>query len=664
MKRSLIILFFTIIVFSLCTFVSAADGEPTVAKSYGEIGDGVTAELFSDGELVIRLSDGASDSSSGRMNDFKKSTAPFSQDKDLITSVSISSGVTYIGNYALYGLNSLSSFTVDKSVTEIGTGIFTNCKITDFHYTGTVKEWCSLSFTAKNSNPIASSENFYIDGKNAKNLVITDDVTEIAKYAFYRYEALESLTVSNSVRVIYDEAFCGCDALRELSIPADVTLGVNSISYSELTEKVTLTVPEGGSVLSSTLLRTYQLLSPTLSHCGFSIPLNGDIIDALLASCETEEDSPRVTVSISDESNAATRVTKISFNILNKDGVSVFNFEGGVPVVFKLSSPNYDSFEYSGLHTDIVYDSDERAVTVNAKEAGELTATATLRETPRFSGAYISLSDRISLIYRVEAPSGCELTDFTAVFCGSEYTLSPVFVSDGVYDYHFREIMPYQMGDTVSARVTAEYGDGETVTVTKDGMSIRRYCELAFKYYSGDAKLITLLSDMLTYGAAAQSYRNYKTDELVTNGFSGLTPSEYTSADSVFSIVGGTDETKFVGASLYLTDTAGLYLTFKCDTDAKVRITLSGRSAEFPITELSSSGVYGVLYTDVMAYELDCIVTAELINRDTGDVISTLNYSVVSYVCENEGNSDAKLVGLLKALQCYGFSAKDYRGGN
>lgn len=664
MKRLLTASLFLIIFTALFCGICLAEGEPTLVKSYGEIGDGVTAELFSDGELIIKLSNDATETASGRMNDFKKPTAPFSKDKDSITSMTIEEGVTRIGDYAFYGLNTLSSFTVSRDVREIGVGIFTNCEIANFYYTGTVADWCSLTFEAKNSNPIVYSDNFYIGGNDASNLVIPDGVTAVSRYAFYNYSSLKTLVVPNSVSFIADEAFNGCSGLQSLSVPSNVSLGTNALVFTDGIESVALTASEGGSVLSGKLLRMYQSVNPVLSHRGFNISLNESMIDVLLASYSSEEDSPTLTVSLSDDNNGATRVTKIAFDILNKSGVSVFSFTGGVPVVFNLEEGEYDSFEYSGKHSDISYDNELSLVTVTASEAGELTATASLYEKPEFSGAYISLGENISLIYRTKLPDGCEIVDFTVSFEGEAYSLAPVFVDTGVYDFRFSNIMPYQMGDLADATVTVRYGDGTEICVEKLGMSVRKYCELALKFYESDTKLVTLLSDMLVYGARAQEYRSYKTDALVTEGFEGLAPSEYDRAESAYEVIGDADD-RFLGASLYLTDTLGVYLRVKSmDENAKVRLTVASRVKEYSLSALvSDDGMYGILYTGIMAYEFDSVITAELISSDTGEVLSTLKYSVLSYVTENDENADEMLSELVKAMQNYGISAKSYRGG-
>lgn len=55
-----------------------------------------------------------------------------------------------------------------------------------------------------------------------KSVVIPKSVVEIGSCAFFACEALESVSISDGVKVIEDEAFRGCASLRNLSIPGSV----------------------------------------------------------------------------------------------------------------------------------------------------------------------------------------------------------------------------------------------------------------------------------------------------------------------------------------------------------------------------------------------------------------------------------------------------------
>ncbi len=696
MKRLIAIISFFVVFAGLLAVVSVAEGEAAVSVDYGSVGDGVVAELLSDGTLLVRPSDTFSSENSGEMNDYKNTAAgrpPYYSDRSLITSIRVASGVTYVGDHAFRDIPAtLTSVILEDGVEKIGDAAFNgatveclylpatlknvmgssgapfaNSEITNLYYSGSVAEWCEISFSAKTSSPTNYAENFYIGGDYIVDLVIPDGVTEITKYAFRGYKSLNSVTLPSSVVSVGNESFNQCTALKKIGIPSDLTVGSVPFHTANI-ESVVLTADEGESTVSGALLAAYKTFSPIIECEGLFIPLDGDMIDAMLASYSSAADSPRLLTSVDREEDGATRVTKISFDIVNTAGTSVFSFSGGRAVTYYLDSAipkDAVTYSYDGAYNSIAYDETLGAVTVNARAAGALTVTEDIREKPKFTGAYVSLGDSISLIYRVDFPEDCLVTELSVLFEGEEYTLHPREVGDGVYDYRFTEIMPYQMNDAVTASLVAVYEDGKSVTVTHSGMSIRRYYELAARYYSEDAGLMTLLSDMLTYGAASQIYRGYKTDSLVTDGLTSLTPSEYSTAPSHYAISGESESARWRGASLYCTDSMGVYLTLSSDSDNLIaRVTLAARSCEYDLKELEmqGNGMYGFLYTDIMAYEFSEVITAELISRDTGEVVSTLTYSVTSYVSENEDSGDTALVSLLKAIQCYGKSAAAYRG--
>ncbi|WP_406035479.1 leucine-rich repeat protein, partial [Treponema saccharophilum] len=113
----------------------------------------------------------------------------FKGDKSL-TSVTIPSGVTSIGDYAFYGCTSLTSVTIPDSVTSIGRYAFE----------------CCTSLT---------------------NVTIPDSVTSIGNHAFFKCTSLTSVTIPSSVTSIGYEAFYSCTSLTSVTIPSSVT----SIGY-------------------------------------------------------------------------------------------------------------------------------------------------------------------------------------------------------------------------------------------------------------------------------------------------------------------------------------------------------------------------------------------------------------------------------------------------
>ncbi len=145
-----------------------------------------------------------------------------------ITSVTIPGSVTSIGFNAFYGCTGLTSVTIPGSVTSIGLSAFSGCTgLTSCNYTGTLEQWCKISFSSSASNPCSCAKKLCIQGQEIKDLVIPDGVTSIGYDAFYGCAGIASVTIPGSVTSIGNCAFYGCAGIASVTIPGSVT----SIGY-------------------------------------------------------------------------------------------------------------------------------------------------------------------------------------------------------------------------------------------------------------------------------------------------------------------------------------------------------------------------------------------------------------------------------------------------
>ena len=121
-----------------------------------------------------------------------------------ITSITIPSGATKIGDYALYYCSKLTSVTIPNNVTSIGASAFRGCsKLT--------------------------------------SITIPDNVTSIGEYAFSNCTGLTSITIPNSVTSLEQYTFGYCSALTSITIPDSVTnIGKYALYYCSKLTSVTV----------------------------------------------------------------------------------------------------------------------------------------------------------------------------------------------------------------------------------------------------------------------------------------------------------------------------------------------------------------------------------------------------------------------------------------
>ena len=180
------------------------------AQTSGTCGDNLTWSLDkTTGALTI--------SGDGAMTNYTSSAkAPWYDSRTSVKKVSFSGNITSIGAYAFYG-TSLTSVTIPSGVTILGNYAFSNCS--------------SLTSVTIPSGVTSIGGSAFSNCTSLTSVTIPSGVTSIGSSAFYQCTSLTSVTIPSGVTSIGSSAFQNCKSLRNIEIPSSVTSIANGAFY-------------------------------------------------------------------------------------------------------------------------------------------------------------------------------------------------------------------------------------------------------------------------------------------------------------------------------------------------------------------------------------------------------------------------------------------------
>jgi hypothetical protein len=154
--------------------------------------------------------------------------------------------VTSIGAYAFYDCYLLTSVTIPRSVTRIGSRAFDACRdetFTSVHISD-LEAWCKMDFSF-GTNPLIHAHHLFLNGEEIKDLVIPSSVTSIVESAFSGCSGLTSITIPNSVTSIGNYAFRDCSSLTSMKVASDNTVYDSRENCNAIIESSTNTLIAG-----------------------------------------------------------------------------------------------------------------------------------------------------------------------------------------------------------------------------------------------------------------------------------------------------------------------------------------------------------------------------------------------------------------------------------
>ena len=147
-----------------------------------------------------------------------------------LTSMTLPSGVTKIGEEAFYGCSGLTSLVIPSGVTEIGDCAFKYCR--------------GLTSLVIPSGVTKIGGGAFSDCSGLTSLVIPSGVTKIGSGAFSNCSGLTSLVIPSGVTEIGGGAFSNCSGLTSLVIPSGVT-EIGGGAFENCSGLTSMKIPSG-----------------------------------------------------------------------------------------------------------------------------------------------------------------------------------------------------------------------------------------------------------------------------------------------------------------------------------------------------------------------------------------------------------------------------------
>ncbi len=231
---------------------------------------------------------------------------------------------------------------------------------------------------------------------------------------------------------------------------------------------------------------------------------------------------------------------------------------------------------------------------------------------------------------------------FSARFTRSGKTVTDKGTAEGnKMTFTYAGITPQCMTDTV----IVELLQGDEVVESKT-FSVKSYCE---KVYQLNADARTLVAALLSYGAAAQEYAGYKTDNLANDSkvvsFAELQPVKPEDGIRNVDEIGTDDKNRVMAATVYFDSV--IKIRFKVSAEEKVLV--DGKEVAPENGYVYTSGIKAMGFADEH--------TVEVVKGT--NTVSKVTYNINAYIAQKWDSEN--MMNLVQALACFGAAAKAYK---
>ena len=291
--------------------------------------------------------------------------------------------------------------------------------------------------------------------------------------------------------------------------------------------------------------------------------------------------------------------------------------------------------------------------------AAETDYTAPAAGEAKIYGANVNLGGDIAMKYHVEIGSDIDINKLVlkVEFLGMVKELTYSATEGNYYIFELDGINPQCMGDTINAQLVYDGNELTCANASKNNYSVKQ--NLVNLYNSADTNEQTkrLIIDTLEYGAAAQTYRGYKTDALVTADFAPANSDTDVTVPAKDSVLDDKSaNVDIVSANVRYSTINYLLFRLNGDVDFTGKVSINGSA----VTGTMEDGYYVVSTGAISPEDFGKNFTVKYDNG--ADDYVSLTYSVNDYCYTAANGTSVEMSGLANALYNYGLSAHLYLG--
>mgnify|MGYP003289965396 CR=1 FL=1 len=282
-----------------------------------------------------------------------------------------------------------------------------------------------------------------------------------------------------------------------------------------------------------------------------------------------------------------------------------------------------------------------------------LTAQAALLEGEDYITQQLYLGEDIVLHLRGDIPESYRSATAVITFCGESKscTISDLTQDEnGLYDMAV-EVDVAEMTENIGLKATYL-----GLTAIEENYSVAQYLKtLISGNYTNQTKFLAL--ELLNYGAAAQNYFDYNTDNLATAGGYEYAPSNAV-PDDVPTVLqsGSVDGIRLHAASVRLLSETAVRFYFEADSVDGLTFTVDGKQ----YTPDSNDTGYFIEVTGINPQDMDNEMTVEV--TDGTDTLS-VKYAPIYYFIRTYHNTEnEELKNLAAAAYSYFVAANNFVG--